>query len=108
MYAIAPASKAVILLAALSTLFFSIDANARPVHRGIVVGTELNNGRSLTCREASRRLAMRGLTNVREVDCRRPHYVVRGMRNQQALRVEVRARDGRVVRVDRWHRPGRR
>ena len=108
MYAFASVSKAAILLAALSTFFFSIDANARPIPRSVVVGTELNHGRSLPCREATRRLAMRGLTNVREIDCRRPNYVIRGVRNQQALRVEVRARDGRVVRVDRWHRPHRR
>lgn len=94
-------SSFVIVASLVLQLGMVANSPARPLARGVVVGTELNDGRPMSCREAMRHLSMRGLTHLRSISCNAPRFIFRGERRQQTLRIEVRARDGRVVRVDR-------
>jgi hypothetical protein len=70
----------------------------------INIGTSLNRGRAITCREGERLLRNRGFRDIRRVDCRGRFFVYRARRGSGHFEISLRARDGRVVdlRRIRW------
>jgi hypothetical protein len=68
----------------------------------IRVGTSLYGGRWISCSEGRRRLERRGFRDVRIRDCRGRIYSYTGRRDGRRWWIDVRARDGRIVRLDRY------
>ena len=78
-----------------------------PVHAVTIeinIGTNLNNGRAITCREGERLLRDRGFRNIRRVDCGGRFFVYRARRGGGHFEIALRARDGRVVDLRRIRR----
>ena len=70
----------------------------------IGVGTNLNRGRRITCREGERILRNRGFRDVRRVNCSGRFFVYRAWRGGQRFEIAVRSSDGRVVDMRRIRR----
>jgi hypothetical protein len=70
----------------------------------IEIGTNLNRGRGITCREGERLLRSRGFRDVRRVDCSGRFFVYRAWRGGQRFEIAVRSRDGRIVDIRRLRR----
>ena len=71
----------------------------------ISIGTNLNHGRAITCRQGERLLRNRGFRDIRRVDCAGRFFVYRARRGSGHFEIALRARDGRVVdvrRIRRW------
>ena len=79
-------------------------APAHAVTIEINIGTNLNNGRAITCRDGERLLRNRGFRDVRRVDCRGRFFVYRARRAGGHFEIALRARDGRVVDLRRIRR----
>src|SRR5262245_16654050 len=74
------------------------------VNIGFGIGTNLNRGRRLTCRQGERILRNRGFRDIRRIDCRGRYFVYRGWRRDRRYEVALRSRDGRVADVRRLRR----
>jgi len=82
----------------------ALPAPAHAVTININIGTSLNNGRAITCREGERLLRNRGFWNVRRVDCRGRLFTYRARRANGLFEVGLNARNGRVVDMHRIRR----
>jgi hypothetical protein len=82
----------------------ALPAPAHAVTIEINVGTSLNNGRAITCRDGERLLRNRGFRDIRRVDCRGRFFVYRARRTTGLFEIGLRARDGRVVDLRRIRR----
>ena len=82
----------------------ALPAPAHAVTIEINIGTNLNNGRAITCREGERLLRNRGFRDIRRVDCRGRFFVYRARRAGGHFEIALRARDGRVVDLRRIRR----
>lgn len=67
----------------------------------IRVGTQLNHGRRISCFDGQRMLERRGFRDVRARDCRGRYFNYTARRQGLRWWIDVRARDGRIVRADR-------
>jgi hypothetical protein len=74
------------------------------VNIGFGVGSNLNRGRRISCREGERILRDRGFRDVRRIDCGGRYFVYRGWRRSNFYEVALRSRDGRVQDVRRLRR----
>jgi hypothetical protein len=79
----------------------ALPAPAQAVTININIGTNLNNGRPITCREGEWRLRDRGFRDVRRIDCRGRFFVYRAWRNGQRFEIALNSRNGRVSDVRR-------
>jgi hypothetical protein len=77
---------------------------AQAVTVNLSVGTSLNNGRAITCREGERILRNRGFRDIRREDCRGRFLVYRARRGAGRFEIAVSAHNGRVVDVRRIRR----
>lgn len=77
---------------------------AQAVTINLSIGTSLNNGRAITCRDGERILRNRGFRDIRRVDCRGRFFVYRARRGTSRFEIAVSAHNGRVVdlRRIRW------
>jgi hypothetical protein len=82
----------------------ALPAPAHAVTVNINIGTNLNNGRAITCLGGERLLRSRGFRDVRRVDCRGRFFVYRARRASSHFEIALRARDGRVVDLRRIRR----
>jgi hypothetical protein len=82
----------------------ALPAPAHAVTIEINIGTNLNNGRAITCREGERLLRNRGFRDIRRVDCGGRFFVYRARRAGGHFEIGLRARDGRVVDFRRIRR----
>ena len=89
------------LLALLLLLTAPIVPAEAQVSVEIRVGTNLNSGRRVSCFEGQRMLERRGFRSVRALDCRGRIFNYTGRRQGHWWWVDVRARDGRIIRLDR-------
>lgn len=74
---------------------------AAQVNIQINVGSTLNSGRRISCWEGQRMLERRGFRSIRALDCRGRFFNYTGRRNSAWWWIDVQARDGRIVRLDR-------
>ena len=82
-------------------------ASPTPAHAltiEINIGTSLNNGRAITCRDGERILRNRGFRNIRRVDCRGRFFVYQARRGAFLFEIGVAAHNGRVVDFRRLRR----
>ena len=79
-------------------------APAHAVTINIEIGTSLNNGRAITCRDGERILRNRGFRDIRRVDCRGRFFVYRARRGLGRFEIAVSAHNGRVVDLRRLRR----
>jgi hypothetical protein len=63
----------------------------------IQIGTNLNNGRGISCSQGERLLRFRGFRDIRRVDCTGRFFVYRAWRGGSRFEIAIRSRDGRVV-----------
>ena len=77
---------------------------AQAVTINITIGTNLNNGRAITCRDGERILRRRGFRDIRRVDCRGRFLVYRARRGAGRFEIAVSAHNGRVVDFRRLRR----
>ncbi|WDZ79408.1 hypothetical protein PWG15_28550 (plasmid) [Ensifer adhaerens] len=82
----------------------AVPATAQGVTININIGTSLNNGRAVTCREGERILRSRGFWDIRRVDCRGRFLVYRARQGAGRFEVAVAAHNGRVVDLRRLGR----
>jgi hypothetical protein len=82
----------------------AVPAPAYAVTININVGSNLNHGRPISCREGERRIRDRGFRDVRRVDCRGRTFVYRGWRGNQRFEIALDSRNGRVTDVRRIRR----
>lgn len=70
----------------------------------INVGTSLNNGRAISCRQGQILLQNRGFRDVRRIDCRGRFFVYTGRRGNGRFEITLNAHTGRVsnIRRLRW------
>jgi hypothetical protein len=82
-------------------------ASPMPAHAVTIeinIGSSLNNGRAITCREGERLLRNRGFWDIRRVDCRGRFFVYRARRVTGLFEIGLSARNGRVVDLRRIRR----
>jgi hypothetical protein len=82
-------------------------ASPMPAHAVTIeinIGSSLNNGRAITCREGERLLRNRGFWDIRRVDCRGRFFVYRARRVTGLFEIGLNARNGRVVDLRRIRR----
>ncbi|MGB3537210.1 MAG: hypothetical protein WBA42_03550 [Mesorhizobium sp.] len=77
---------------------------AQAVTINLHVGTSLNNGRAITCRDGERILRNRGFRDIRRVDCRGRFFIYHARRGAGRFEIAVSAHNGRVVDVRRIRR----
>jgi len=82
----------------------ALPAPAHAVTININIGSSLNNGRAITCRDGERLLRNRGFRDIRRVDCRGRFFVYRARRTTGLFEIGLSARDGRVVDLRRIRR----
>lgn len=82
----------------------ALPAPAQAVTVNINIGTSLNNGRAITCRDGERILRNRGFRDIRRVDCRGRFFVYRARRGGSRFEMAVSAHNGRVVDMRRIRR----
>jgi len=70
----------------------------------ITIGSNLNNGRAITCRDGERILRNRGFRDIRRVDCRGRFFVYHARRGAGRFEIAVSAHNGRVVDFRRIRR----
>jgi hypothetical protein len=68
------------------------------------IGTNLNNGRSISCRDGERILRNRGFRDIRRVDCRGRFFVYHARRGAARFEIAISGHNGRVVDVRRIRR----
>ena len=79
-------------------------APAHAVTININIGTSLNNGRAITCRDGERILRNRGFRDIRRLDCRGRFYIYHARRGAGRFEIAVSAHNGRVVDFRRLRR----
>ena len=82
-------------------------ASPTPAHAvtvNIHIGTNLNNGRAITCRDGERILRRHGFRDIRRVDCRGRFFVYHARRGGSRFEIAVSAHNGRVVDLRRIRR----
>ena len=79
-------------------------APAHAVTININIGTSLNNGRAITCRDGEQILRNRGFRDIRRVDCRGRFYIYHARRGAGRFEIAVSAHNGRVVDFRRLRR----
>ncbi len=77
---------------------------AHAVTINVNIGTNLNHGRSITCRDGARILRNRGFRDIRRVDCRGRFFIYHARRGGSRFEIAVSARNGRVVDFRRLRR----
>lgn len=77
---------------------------AEAVTINLTIGTNLNNGRAITCREGERILRRHGFRDIRRVDCGGRFFVYRARRGGSRVEIAVAGHNGRVVDVRRLGR----
>jgi hypothetical protein len=77
---------------------------ANAVTININIGSSLNNGRAITCRDGERILRNRGFRDIRRVDCRGRSFVYNARRGGGRFEIAVSAHNGRVVDFRRLRR----
>lgn len=77
---------------------------AHAVTININVGTSLNNGRAITCRDGERILRSRGFRDIRREDCRGRFFIYRARHVGGRFEITVSAHNGRVVDLRRLRR----
>jgi hypothetical protein len=82
----------------------AVPTTAHAVTINISIGTSLNNGRAITCRDGERILRSRGFWDIRRVDCRGRFFVYRARHLAGRFEVGVAAHNGRVVDLRRLGR----
>ena len=70
----------------------------------INIGTSLNNGRAISCRDGERILRNRGFRNIRRVDCRGRFYVYHARRGAFLFEIAINSHNARVVDFRRLRR----
>ncbi|MGY6248367.1 hypothetical protein ACXIUS_12520 [Bosea thiooxidans] len=82
----------------------AIQVPAQAAVISIHVGTSLNHGRAISCRQGQILLQNRGFRDVRRVDCRSRFFVYTARRGGNRFEVTLNSRTGRVsnVRRLRW------
>ncbi|WP_159952483.1 hypothetical protein [Rhizobium sp. 18065] len=75
-------------------------AEAR-VNINISVGSNVSNGRSITCQEGRNRLRSNGFRDIRTVDCRGRFFVYRATRDGRRFEIALNRHNGRVVDMRR-------
>lgn len=80
-------------------------APASAVTVNINIGSNLNNGRAITCVQGQRLIQSRGFRDVRRIDCRGRHFVYHARRiGGSTFEIVLNARTGRVVDFHRIRR----
>lgn len=82
-------------------------ASPTPAHAleiEINVGTSLNSGRAISCRDGERILRNRGFRNIRRVDCRGRFYVYQARRGAFLFEIAINSHNARVVDFRRLRR----
>ncbi|OCJ16209.1 hypothetical protein A6U87_23175 [Rhizobium sp. AC44/96] len=82
----------------------AVPTPAHAVTININIGTNLNHGRPITCREGEWRIRDRGFRDVRRIDCRGRFFVYRAWRGAQRFEISLDRRNGRVVDFRRIRR----
>ena len=82
----------------------AVPSPAHAVTINITIGSNLNNGRAITCRDGERILRRRGFRDIRRVDCRGRFFVYRARRDGRRYEIAVSAHNGRVVDLRRLRR----
>ncbi len=77
---------------------------AHAVTININIGTSLNNGRAITCRDGERILRNRGFRDIRRVDCRGRFFVYHARRGGGRFEIAINSHNGRVVDFRRLRR----
>lgn len=77
---------------------------AQAVTINLTIGTSLNNGRAITCRDGERILRNRGFRDIRRVDCRGRFFVYHARRGAGRFEIAISAHNGRVVDLRRIRR----
>lgn len=67
----------------------------------LTIGSNLNNGRAITCSQGQRLLRNRGFRDVRRVDCRGRFFVYRAWRGGSRFEVTLNSRTARVTNIRR-------
>jgi hypothetical protein len=93
------ASLGLILALLITPVGLPTPAEAQSIN--IRIGTNLSNGRSISCAEGARRVRNRGFRDVRSVNCSGRYFVYRGWRGNNRYEIAVRRSNGRVVDVRR-------
>lgn len=97
-----------VLLACLLSLSLAAPAvmptPAQAVAVNLTIGTSLNNGRAISCRDGERILRNRGFRDIRRVDCRGRFFVYHARRGVGRFEVAISAHNGRVVDLRRIRR----
>jgi hypothetical protein len=70
---------------------------AHAVTIDIRIGTNISNGRGISCGQGERFLRLRGYRDIRRVDCTGRFFVYRAWRGGSRFEIAIRSRDGRVV-----------
>ena len=91
------------LLALLAMPAATVPADAS-VTINIGVGTSLNHGRGITCRQGAQILRNRGFRDVRRVNCSGRFFVYRAWRGASRFEIAVRSSNGRVADMRRIRR----
>lgn len=92
------------LLVCLLATPFALPTPAYALTININVGSSLNHGRPISCREGERRIRDRGFRDVRRIDCRGRTFVYRAWRGSQRFEIALDSRNGRVSDVRRIRR----
>lgn len=82
----------------------AVSTPALAVTVDLQIGTSLNNGRAITCRDGERILRDRGFRDVLRVDCRGRFFVYRARRGILRFEIAISAHNGRVVDIRRLRR----
>jgi hypothetical protein len=85
-----------------SPLALPVPASALTIN--VNVGTNLNHGRAITCRQGQALIENRGFRDVRRLDCRGRHFVYRARRGGDRFEITLNARTGRVSDIRRVRR----
>ncbi|WP_244480426.1 hypothetical protein [Rhizobium sp. Root1220] len=94
-------AQAIGLVCLLLTTPLALSTPAQALAVNITVGTNLNNGRSLSCREGEWRLRDRGFRDVQRIDCRGRFFVYRAWNGSQRFEIALNSRNGRVADIRR-------
>ncbi|UJW75070.1 hypothetical protein [Rhizobium sp. SL42] len=74
------------------------------VNINISIGSNVSNGRSITCQEGRNRLRHHGFRDIRTVDCRGRFFVYRATRDGRRFEIALNRHNGRVVDMRRTGR----
>lgn len=90
-----------VILLSFAVAPIAVPLPAQAVTVNINIGTNLSNGRAITCSQGERILRNRGFRDIRRIDCRGRFFVYRARRDGRRFEIAIRSWDGRVVDVRR-------